>query len=143
MSSKFKILAIVAIILVGVIMFWLVEMRSSQEVKITTQKTEYSIGDSLKVEVKNNLNGSICFSSCYPYYLEKKNGEWEKYQYSECPGKDLSQNCIESQESKIFELTLSGKSGIHRISVPVCLDCREGKDFAPEKVFYSNEFEVK
>ena len=44
---------------------------------IRTDKTEYQPGENLKIKIKNNFKEQICFSSCYPYLLEKKNGEWK------------------------------------------------------------------
>lgn len=144
MSSKFKIFtAGVIILVIGGAMFWVIEKRSPPKVKITTRKSEYNLEESLKLDIKNNLEKSVCFSSCYPYRLQKKNTKWEDYQYSPCPKEDIVQSCIEPQKSKTFELTLQGETGLHRILVPLCLDCQKGQTFIKEKTSYSNEFNVK
>ena len=46
--------------------------NSVKKTKIITDKNKYETGDILKVEIKNGFKTDICFSSCYPYYFEKK-----------------------------------------------------------------------
>lgn len=117
-------------------------------VSLITDKTEYAKKETLRITIKNNLKRDICFSSCYPYYLEKKeekSRKWKPYPYGECGTKNLVEKCLESGGTKIFELNLLlfYNTGSHRIAVPVCFDCKPGEDFKESKRFYSNKFTIK
>jgi hypothetical protein len=96
------------------------------------------------VKIKNNFGRQICFSSCYPYFLEKKNEKWESYKYAECQKFDGNGHCITAGDLKAFELTLpEGIKGIHRLAVPVCIGCKSQDPFKETTRFYSNEFTIK
>ena len=117
----------------------------SGSVSITTEKSEYKKGVSIIVKIANETNRNICFSSCYPYYLEKKNGQWKSYLYDNCPRLDLTGNCIRPKGEKLFQIEdLSyAKEGLHRLAIPVCLGCNLVENFKESKRFYSNEFLIK
>lgn len=116
-----------------------------EKVEIFTDKTEYQLGGSLRLKIKNNSKDTLCFSSCYPYLLEKKTERgWESYNYVDCPKKDLNEKCIKPGKVKAFELVLiDGKRGLHRIRIPACVSCKEGEEFKENKRFYSNQFLIK
>ena len=119
---------------------------TTQEVKILTDKNEYQRGENLRLQVRNFSPATLCFSSCYPYYLEWKrdSGKWEIYSYESCQKEDLVEKCIDSWGTKIFEMSVPQiRKGTHRLSVPVCQKCLPGQKFREDKRFYSNEFEVK
>ena len=125
-------------------MGWRGYQLQKAEVSIVTDKTEYEKGKTLRVKIKNNLWEHICFSSCYPYYLEKKNEKWESYQYVDCYDFDSNGKCISPGQTKAFELTLPGvPDGLHRLALPVCIDCKSEDSFREDKRFYSNEFTIK
>lgn len=135
---------IVCIILAAALLIW-----KNQALKIITDKTEYNNGGSLKVKIKNPSFKNICFSSCYPYYLEWKIGsmasvEWGTYSYESCSSPDLTENCIGPFKLRAFETALpKAKIGAHRIAISICEDCAQGQEFIETKRFYSNEFEIR
>ncbi|MBU1000208.1 hypothetical protein KKE78_02315, partial [Patescibacteria group bacterium] len=135
----------VFLIIAGLIIVAFVLESFLVNVKIITDKKEYSKTEALKIKIKNNLSQNICFSSCYPYYLEnKENQEWEMYSYQNCESQDLIEKCIEPKEQKAFEIDLSlTKIDLHRIVLPVCVGCQLDQGFQENQRFYSNEFEIK
>lgn len=141
MKTNILILGVLIIIIIfsGV---WL--SLEEKKVEVLTDKTEYQKEESLNVNIKNNLTENICFSSCYPYLLEKQNGEWKSYDYGECQKSDVNETCIESGQIRDFEITLSQtEEDYHRIAIPICIDCKLGEEFKESKRFYSNEFTIK
>lgn len=116
---------------------------SLSEVGVSTQNSEYEKGGAVRVNITNQLSESVCFSSCYPYYLEKRNGGWEKYGYADCPEKNIVEKCVSPQGVKGFELTLPSVEGMHRIAVPACVGCGLQELFRQDGWAYSNEFMVK
>lgn len=142
MKKRFLIVGIGLIVLVVIIF---IVFSLSQKVNVITDKTEYLVGDNLRVKIKNNLRKNICLSSCYPYYLEKKEEDWESYSYGDCPETNLVENCIESGKVKAFELELPSfiTDGLHRLAIPACLDCGIKQAFNEEQNFYSNDFIIK
>lgn len=146
MENKDLILLIVLITLVGAGLWWQERDHTLETVSVfvRTDRIEYNKNDALKVIIENNLGKSICFSSCYPYYLEKKNGGWESYSYSKCSKSDINDICLVGHQAKFFEIGLSFiTEGIHRLAVPVCLNCKDRDSFREDNKFYSNEFKVK
>jgi hypothetical protein len=148
MSAKnfFFFLVLVTLMLVLLVswMGWQGYKLQQVGVIIDTDKTEYKGGEVLRLRIENDFLENICFSSCYPYYLERKDGKWESYKYVECRRFDGNGHCIDAQDEKFFELTLPKvKKGIHRLSVPVCGGCASTEEFKEEKRFYSNEFLIK
>ena len=83
-------------------------------------------------------------SSCYPYYFEKKDGEWIGYDYENCPVSNLVENCINPKQAKAFEVVIpSIKTGLHRLALPACLGCNIKDKFREDNWFYSNDFVIK
>ncbi len=120
------------------------QVANATPVLIKTDRGEYSKSDAVKVAIKNNLGKNICFSSCYPYYLEKKDGSWDLYSYSECQKTNINDICLTAHQAKFFEIDLSFiTKGIHRLVIPVCLNCKDRDGFREDSKFYSNEFSVK
>jgi hypothetical protein len=114
------------------------------KVTIQTDKEKYPPGESLIVTINNNFRKNICFSSCYPYYLEKKDGEWISYPYGKCKKFDITEICMKPNQVKAFEIQLNrAKEGLHRIAVPACIGCHIVDFFREDKRFYSNEFLIK
>ncbi len=114
---------------------------------ILTERKEYQNGENLKLKITNNTGKKLCFSTCFPYYLERKDEKWKSYPYIECKRDDIHNGCIEDKKDKGFELVLPREEdiepGLHRIAVPVCVECKEGEVFKEETWFYSNEFIIK
>ena len=141
----------VAILIVIAAIAYLMPPENSQKqwtaaegVKILTDKGEYSPGEMLKVKIENNSEEKFCFSSCYPYYIQKKNGGWETYRYVDCPQEDVVDNCVAPKSIKAFELEVPPVSeGPHRLAISACLSCQIRELFKKEKSFFSNRFFVK
>lgn len=136
---------IIAIILLIIgWMSWKGYQLQRGEISVVTEKTEYKTGEALRVKIKNNFRQNICFSSCYPYYLQHKNKIWENYKYAECHEFNRNGYCITAGKEKFFELTLPEvPDGLHRLAIPVCIGCKDAKEFKEDKIFYSNEFWIK
>jgi len=118
--------------------------RSEERITIVTDKEEYKPEDNLKVVIRNDSSQKICFSSCYPYYLERRNGQWESYKYVECFDFDSNGNCIQAKKEQAFELILPKvEEGLHRLAIPVCMGCESAEEFKEDQRFYSNEFWIK
>jgi hypothetical protein len=138
-----KIIIVILLVILLVLAFNFLR-KTPGEVTITTDQTEYESGEAPTMTIENSLSSNICFSSCYPYYLEKNNGQWKSYPYAECEELDLVEKCIESDQAKGFELVVSLiETGLHRIAVPSCVDCQIGEKFEENRRFYSNEFTIK
>jgi len=146
-SKRKKILILIGIFVVFIFVLGISLVIQSRQVNVGTDKTEYLKSENLRLTIKNNLKEkeNICFSSCYPYYLERKDRKWEFYPYGECQRTDLIERCIEPADSKTFEINLSSwvKEGLHRIRLPICINCKIGDEFKESKRFYSNGFTIK
>lgn len=146
---KVLILIILIVILIVLIiggLTWKGYKIKKEETTITTYKTEYLEGENPRVKIENNLREKICFSSCYPYYLESNNGGFKSYKYGNCSRDNVVETCIEPGQIKTFELILDKtktEKGIHRIAVPACIGCALQDNFREDKFFYSNEFIIK
>ncbi|OGZ27681.1 MAG: hypothetical protein A2365_03485 [Candidatus Nealsonbacteria bacterium RIFOXYB1_FULL_40_15] len=132
------------IIILVVVSFYLPKKAEAENVLILTDKSEYSAGDSLKIKIENHKKDRICFSSCYPYMLQKKNGDWLNYNYEECNKEDMVEKCIDPDDKKAFEIVLPNiNSGPHRIQISACLGCSVNEKFKEQESFFSNNFIVK
>lgn len=144
-KKNFIIVLIIVVVLAG--LWWFLSgYQSGGEVLITTEKPEYIYGEDPTIIIENNLSDKVCFSSCYPYYLERKEGqEFKVYQYTDCPEADLVEVCIEVGGVKRFKMLLDKlvDKGLHRVAVPVCVGCAFQEVFKGDESFYSNEFEIK
>lgn len=136
----------VGLILLGLIILaaFLIPPDVPEEVNIITNAEEYKVGDVLKVKIENNLKENICFSSCYPYNIEKKNGEWSSYNYENCLDSNLNGSCVGSRQIKAFELVIpSIDTGFHRLGISACIGCGADEVFKQSQKFYSNDFLIK
>ena len=143
MKGLFEII-LITVILVLIVVFALWKGGAIEgKVLIETDKAEYQGGDTLAVRIKNRLGARIAFSSCYPYYFERKNGEWVGYEYEDCQKPNTSESFIESGQEKTFEIKMDGvPPGVHRIALPFCVNCYEGEVFDEDERSYSNEFNL-
>jgi len=142
--SKKNLVGIFAIFVILVIVFVFFVLKG-QKIEVVTDSAQYADGEPLRLKIKNYLLGNICFSSCYPYYLEKENGVgWKGYLYEDCPHPDVAEKCIGAFGTKAFETSLPETiEGKHRVLIPVCSNCKEGLSFKETNRFYSNVFEIK
>ena len=149
---KKVIIAIIVIILVVIVMliflFWKgFQISKEKGLSVLTYEKEYQTGENPKVKITNNSPERICFSSCYPYYLEKNNGSpLKSYQYGNCPHPDVAEICMAPREVKLFEILLDNmtlEKGHHRVAIPACIRCALRENFRKDKFFYSNEFMIK
>ena len=122
-------------------------ISKEKELSVLTYEKEYQAGENPKVKITNNSPEKICFSSCYPYYLEKNNGSpLTSYQYGSCPHPDVAEICMEPKEVKSFEILLDNmviEKGKHRVAIPACIRCVLQENFRKDKFFYSNGFMIK
>ena len=143
-KSKFWLTMIILIIAVAGFSFWRWE---NHRLYAYTDMNEYSRKGILQVNIENNLSQTICFSSCYPYYLqEKKNGVWKNLSYGECSYPDLSTFCIGPNSRKGFGIDLFSyplEASLSRLALPMCMGCKDGDIFFKDGIFYSNQFKLK
>ena len=147
-KNKFLLIAILISVLTTVILIVFSTSLNFEtgglKTKAVTDKEEYQIGGDLKVKIENDSAKSICFSSCYPYYFEKKRIGWKAYPYIECPYSDLAAVCVDPKQVKAFELDIPGlEKGDHRLAIPACVGCSLNEAFRKDQWFYSNGFIIK
>lgn len=144
-ETVFKIIGSIAVIAAIVLLaVYSYQINQTSEARVKTDKTEYQIGEPLKVKIENNLKDSICFSICYPYYFEKKDGEWKSYHYEDCQESDLADGCVEAGQVKAYEMIIPAlEIGFHRLALPACVGCSAQELFQENQWFYSNDFIVK
>ena len=146
MNKRDILIILTGLILLGIIILvaCLVPPDVLEEVNIITDSKEYGTGDVLKVKIENNLKENICFSSCYPYNIEKESRGWSSYDYENCLDNNLNENCVGSREVKAFELVIpSIDKGSHRLSISACIGCNADQVFQQGQKFYSNNFIIK
>jgi len=146
MTKKDFLIILAGLIFLGLIVLtaFLIPPDVPEEVNIITNAVEYKTGDVLKVKIENNLKENICFSSCYPYNIEKKNGEWNSYSYEDCVGSNLNESCIDSRQVKAFEFIIPFvDAGFHRLGISACIGCNIDEIFKQGQKFYSNDFLIK
>ena len=147
--KKFLILIVLIIFLIFLGVGWLGWKGYQTTIKgisISTNQKEYTRGDNPKIKIKNNLRKTVCFSSCYPYYLERNNGALKSYHYNDCLFPDMAEICIEPGQVKAFELLLDKmeiEGSTHRVAVPACIGCALKENFRKDNFFYSNKFIIK
>jgi hypothetical protein len=142
MSKTIKTVIILIALFVVLFLSYLY-LRSTSEVVLMTDKFEYVEGENPKIKISNNTEETVCFSSCYPFYLERKDEEWARYKYDICDKEDRASYCIEAKGNKTFEvLTPYAEPGIHRIQVSACLSCEIGQNFVIGENYYSNDFKI-
>jgi hypothetical protein len=123
---------------------WLI--KSVRAAEVVTDRGEYGIGDPLEVKIQNESSKPVCFSSCSPFYLEKREGGvvWQKYSYDDCEENDIIELCLDAAGLKKFQLFLDdAKSGLHRLKIPVCIGCAAGEKFTANADIFSNTFKVE
>ena len=145
MKKITKSLAILALITIGVIGFYWGRNVKQSDINVKLLKQIYSKGEKARVTISNNDAQQICFSTCYPYRLQKKNGDWGSYKYPDCPEENLNLPCVAPNEKRSFEFTLEERinNGIHRVAIPINRGGEEGEKFKEDKQVYSKPFDVK
>ncbi|MFA5643173.1 MAG: hypothetical protein WC949_01305 [Candidatus Paceibacterota bacterium] len=141
----YSVVAVFLIIAIGLAawFFW------GDRLVVVTQQSEYAkTEDNLRLNIKSYALQDVCFSSCYPYYIQKKDGTWENYPFAKCNRQEVATECV-----KAFNLVGRGidltnwdnllLADFHRLALPACIGCKEGDPFRADKVFYSNEFLIK
>ncbi|MFA5249537.1 MAG: hypothetical protein WC397_03345 [Candidatus Paceibacterota bacterium] len=141
----YSVVAVFLIIAIGLAawFFW------GDRLVVVTQQSEYAkTEDNLRLNIKSYALQDVCFSSCYPYYIQKKDGTWENYPFAKCDRQEVATECV-----KAFNLVGRGidltnwdnllLADFHRLALPACIGCKEGDPFRTDKVFYSNEFLIK
>ena len=147
-NPKDLLLVIILIIMAGGI-FWSIwnyyYHAMPQQVLIITEKPSYISNAELSLAVKCILPNRICFSSCYPYFLERKYNGWVVYDYNnKCEHPDIIESCLEPDYAKFFSILLpSLDPGVHRMLIPVAINREVGDFFQRDAAYYSNDFVVK
>lgn len=140
---KKNIITIISIIIVIIVAFFVLTAKTNNTLAVITDKYQYIRDEALKLKIENSSKAFICFSSCYPYYLEKKDDNWQRFEYSECLDKNIAEKCLSKDKVKGFEISLPDlEKGDYRLAIPVCLSCQSLQEFKQEKWFYSNEFKI-
>lgn len=114
-------------------------------ISIFTEKKRYSADEELRVEIKNDTEEKICFSSCYPYFMQADGGTWGNYPYAECEKENMAETCIDPGDLKAFAISLNRmfvRPTLHRLAIPACIGCALGDEFRVDKILYSNEFKI-
>ncbi len=114
-------------------------------VALSLDKGSYEMGENIKIKLTNESTEMVCFSSCYPFYVESSGDRgWERYQYKSCEHEDQADFCLNGGEMKAFELIkpvdLIGK---HRLTLPACISCNSQSLFRPNIWIYSGAFMVQ
>jgi len=149
MNKKDVILIVAGLAILTLIMtssYFLPREGKSQdgEVIVLTDKHNYKAGEDLKVKIENNLEEPVCFSSCYPYYIGKENGEWKPYKYEECEKENITDNCVAPHGIKAFELEVPASfKGSHRLMIQACVGCGLRQPFQKERELFSNPFNIE
>lgn len=143
--KKIVVGLIVAAILSGLLWF----LSRPKNVEAVTDRNEYKTGANLEIAINNNFGKTVCFSSCYPYYLqllppgEADKLNWQNYEYAKCQKRDIITTCMPDKGAKTFEINLdSVDAGTNRIMIPVCVGCSAGEEFKQGDIIYSNNFKV-
>jgi hypothetical protein len=135
------VLIVVIIVMVLSYIYYRPELEKENGTIIVIEKESYKIGDALKIKIANNSDKEICFSSCYPYYFEKKDGSWNSYNYQNCPEDNLAKPCLKPNQEKAFEISIPQvEKGVHRLSLPACLECSLDSGFKENERLYSGDF---
>lgn len=137
------VLIIFTVLIFASLAFIVLRREGLANMQISTDGVEYENGGVSKLKIKNISQKTICFSSCYPYLLQRKDLIWKTYNYKDCPDSDIIKTCLAGGETKAFETELPQvKEGLHRFVVPVCEDCKTKESFRETRRFYSNEFKI-
>lgn len=119
-----------------------------KQISISTQKLEYAKSEKmLKLNIRSHALVKICFSSCYPYYIQKKDGSWKDYPSAKCEEQNTAADCISpfgliGRAIDLSQWKSSLGPDFHRLALPACIGCKEGDPFKADKTFYSNEFKI-
>lgn len=145
MKKKTKILVVLILVVIGILVFFWERQMSRPEFGVELSKQTYDKGEEVRITVQNNSTKQVCFSSCYPYYLQAEKGAWQSYNYPDCPEEDLNVSCITSGGTKEFEFTLEGniETELHRVAIPVNEEGKAKEAFEEDKKVYSEPFDVK
>jgi hypothetical protein len=148
-----KSIIFLALVIIGIVAIVLVLGINKQgsapegelKVSVVTDKEEYEKGkDVLKVKIENTSEEKICFSSCPSFYLQKKDGGYDGFDYEECSGESIVEKCIDPLEVKAFAIEVpSGIGGRYLLAIPACIGCSIQQKFEEDQKIYSNEFIIK
>jgi len=145
MSETHKKIAVGFIVVAILGVLWI--FGRPKRAEAITNKREYPVGSELVVSIQNNLGRGICFSECYPYFLQKNGGDtgnWQNYEYGKCQDFDAAIDCVQDRGFKEFRLPLEDVDpGLNRLMIPVCLGCQTGDKFNRDTAIYSNTFQVR
>lgn len=145
-KNKSQLLLILLIAVLGILILGGIGVLffNKAGIGISTDKNHYQADASLKVKLSNSSLKKLCFSSCYPYFLERKAEEWLSYPYQNCDHEDRIEKCAGGLKIKAFETTLPEvETGVYRLAIPVCEGCSAGEEFRETNRLYSNEFVIE
>jgi hypothetical protein len=113
---------------------------------IRTDKWEYTPTEKAIIIIENTSDKKACFSSCYPFYLEKQEASWQYYRYDQCPEDNIADICVNPYDKKAFEVFLGDlwpTPASHRFVISTCFTCNEGDKFKMDEIFFSNVFKIE
>lgn len=152
-NIKLVFYAILFILLIFSIIFYGYSLKVSsipvdnyEPLKISTDKQEYTPEEKAVIIIENVSDKKACFSSCYPFFVQKQESTWRSYEYGNCPKENIAEACIIPYGKKAFEVDLKNQGILaanYRFIVSACLSCNAGEKFKTDNVFFSNEFKVK
>ncbi len=146
MKLNIKILiGFLAVVILGTA-FFLAFLQKDGAARAFVDRGSYQVGENLEVAVENGFNRDICFSSCYPYLMERQqeNGSWEEYDYPECLEANRAIDCVAASGKKKFRVALDDvAAGIHRLKIAACVGCAANESFKSQQVLYSDIFQIK
>ena len=118
--------------------------KKEVEIMVVTDKDSYAKGkDVLKVKIENTSSEKVCFSSCSPFYLQKKDDDYDGFDYNKC-SQDVVETCIDPSEIKAFAINLPPRvEGEYLLAIPACVGCNVQQTFREDQKIYSNEFVIK
>lgn len=138
-------MGIFVILGIGIFAFAFRFLWQKGEISVELNRDNYRVGDKMRVTIENNFfNKEVCLSSCYPYFLQKRDGGWEEFSYEKCSYRDKVIKCITPGAERVFETRVPKVfDGFYRLSVPVCEGCNLGTVFREDARFYSDLFKVR
>ncbi|MCD6550476.1 hypothetical protein J7K24_02950 [bacterium] len=142
------------------------QTKPTKEIIITTDKTEYKLGECVKIEIRNEGKKTVCLALCddcpcflpkhtcprfcYAFSFEKKQ-DHNNYKITQgwtkgwkCENSTVGKS-LNPGESIVLTYCISqnpSETAFYRVAIPLSDKCQQ-KNFELDQVFYSNDFVIK
>lgn len=121
------------------------EKNDNQNLKISTDKTIYSLREKVIINITNNFENALSYYICSSYngippsILKYENDNWAGYWEPICDG-FISHCCgeFEQQSNYMDTLNIAFEKGTYKIEYSFIVESGEGY-----QSFHSNEFEIE